>query len=204
MASPKAKKRRRTALRIRAFEPGKDMEALAEMRRLPRVVAGTLQLPHQSLEEIRERFSKPLPHVRNLVAEIDGLVVGHGSVILRPQARRRHAADIGLMVHDDFQGRGVGGRLLDALLEVGERWLGVLRFELEVYVDNKAAIKLYRDRGFQIEGVLRGYALRDGALADAFMMARLAGTLPWPRVTAEDAASRTPPQLPPGPNPRSN
>ena len=204
MASPKHKKRRKAPLVIRAFEPTKDMDAVAVMRRMRGVIHGTLQLPHQSTHEITERLAKPPPGGRVLVAEIDGLVVGHGSVSPAQPVRRRHAAAVGLMIRDDYQGHGIGGELLDALLDVGEKWLGVLRFELEVYVDNKPAIQLYRSRGFQIEGVCRGYALRDGELVDAFTMARLADNVGWPRVIAEDVAGRSPPQLPAGPNRGSN
>jgi putative acetyltransferase len=199
MASPRQKKRRKASLVIRAFEPQKDTEAVAEMRRLPGVIAGTLQLPHQSTAEVSERL-KPSPNLRALVAELDGNVVAHGSVAIHSAMRRRHSAAIGLMVRDDFRGHGIGGELLDALVEVGERWLGVLRFELEVYVDNKAAIALYRSRGFAIEGVCRAFALRDGELVDAFTMAKVASTLPWPCVSAEDVAGRSPLQLPPGPD----
>ena len=62
---------------------------------------------------------------------------------------------------------------MQALCDYADRWMGVLRIELTVYVDNAAAIALYRKFGFEIEGRYRGYALRDGALVDAFAMARL-------------------------------
>jgi len=35
------------------------------------------------------------------------------------------------------------------------------------------ALRLYRNFGFEIEGTLRGYALRDGAYVDVHAMARL-------------------------------
>jgi putative acetyltransferase len=53
------------------------------------------------------------------------------------------------------------------------RWIGILRLELTVYTDNAAALALYRRFGFAIEGRHRGYALRDGVLADVYAMARI-------------------------------
>jgi len=51
----------------------------------------------------------------------------------------------------------------------------VQRIELEVFVDNEAAIGLYRKFGFVVEGTLRRYAFRDGKYVDVLAMARIAG-----------------------------
>jgi putative acetyltransferase len=51
--------------------------------------------------------------------------------------------------------------------------MNVQRVELTVYADNQAAIGLYRKLGFETEGLLRQYAVRDGVLVDALAMARL-------------------------------
>ncbi|HEX9390637.1 MAG TPA: GNAT family N-acetyltransferase [Usitatibacteraceae bacterium] len=42
-----------------------------------------------------------------------------------------------------------------------------------MYVDNVAAIALYKKFGFEIEGTLRMYAFRNGEYVDAHSMARL-------------------------------
>ena len=47
------------------------------------------------------------------------------------------------------------------------------RVELTVYADNQAAQGLYRKFGFEVEGLLRDYALRDGKFVDTVSMARL-------------------------------
>ena len=44
-----------------------------------------------------------------------------------------------------------------------------------VFADNLRAIRLYQRFGFEQEGVLRNYAFRAGAFADAHLMARLRG-----------------------------
>ncbi|MBN1565512.1 MAG: GNAT family N-acetyltransferase, partial [Anaerolineae bacterium] len=84
-----------------------------------------------------------------------------------------HVADLGMMVHADYQGRGVGSALMVAALDLAENWLNISRIELTVYTDNAVAIALYEKFGFEIEGTLRDYAFRGGKYSDTYLMARL-------------------------------
>jgi putative acetyltransferase len=61
------------------------------------------------------------------------------------------------------------------------------RIELTVFPDNIPAITLYRSLGFIEEGRSRGYAMRDGVLADALHMARLVDA---PAFAPESAPTR--------------
>jgi len=72
-----------------------------------------------------------------------------------------------------WQRQGIGSRLLAAVLEVADNWMNLRRVELTVYADNQAAIGLYRKFGFETEGQLRDYAVRDGGYVDVLSMARL-------------------------------
>lgn len=150
-----------------------DLEAVAALMNCPGVVRGTLQLPWRSLDERREQFARRPPGVHSVVAEIEGRVVGQLGLHVEQHPRRRHVASLGMAVHDDFQGRGVGSALLAACLDLADRWLDLRRVELEVYADNAPAIHLYEKFGFAREGLLRDYAFRDGAYTDAYAMARL-------------------------------
>jgi putative acetyltransferase len=60
-----------------------------------------------------------------------------------------------------------------AAVELADRWLNQTRLELEVYVDNEPAIRLYERYGFEREGLMRQYAYRDGELVDALLMGRI-------------------------------
>jgi len=159
-------------IRIRAREPG-DGEAIAAIFDCPGVIAGTLQLPYRSVEERRARLAQAPPEMHSLVAEVEGRVVGSLNLLLETNPRRRHCADIGMAVHDEFQGRGVGSALMAAVLDLADNWLGLRRIELSVYTDNAAAIHLYEKFGFVIEGTARQYAFRNGEYVDVYYMARL-------------------------------
>ena len=78
-----------------------------------------------------------------------------------------------MVVTPEWHRKGVGSKLLAAVLDVADNWMNLRRGELTVYADNEAAIGLYQKFGFETEGRLRQYALRDGMMVDALTMARL-------------------------------
>ena len=159
------------SLVIRAVEPS-DHADVWEIWVCPEVVRGTLRLPDMSRSEAETKIANPPEGFGGIVAELDGKVVGL-SGLHRHRGRRSHAASIGLMVHDNYTGQGIGSALLKASIDLAEKWYGLSRLELEVFTDNPAAIHLYEKHGFAIEGTLRGYALRDGEYVDVHAMARL-------------------------------
>jgi putative acetyltransferase len=149
-----------------------DYQAVQAIYAQPRAYTWTLQMPFPSEHLWRERLKNPNPNHRALVAVIDATPVGNIGLMIEPNPRRRHAAGIGMGVHDDYAGRGVGEALLRAILDLADNWLNLTRVELTVYADNERAIRLYDRTGFEVEGRHRNYAFRDGAMVDALAMAR--------------------------------
>ncbi len=157
---------------IRRAEPD-DFAAVQAVYASPRAQVGTLQLPFPSVELWRQRLQPLEPNSHNLLACVGGEIVGHLGLYAATHPRRRHVAEIGMGVRDEWQGRGIGTALLRAALDMADRWLQLRRVELQVYADNAAAIALYRRNGFVEEGRHREYAYRDGAFVDALSMARM-------------------------------
>lgn len=151
-----------------------DADDVYEMFKSPSVFSGTLQLPYPSREYWRKRITDTDSGSYHLVAVVDGRVIGMFDIHTFPnRPRRRHAGLIGIGVADDWQGKGVGAALMRAGIDLADNWLNLKRLELEVYSDNKAAIRLYERFGFVYEGTLRQHAYRDGEYVDSAMMARL-------------------------------
>jgi len=162
-------------IEVRALEPG-DLDEVLEIHRQPRCIAGTFQFPHRSPAEIRATYEDPSRGSHRIVAVVDdgGRRRVVGVLGLHTMERRRaHVAELGMFVHDDFQGRGIGNALLGAAIDMARNWLQISRIELHVYVDNTPAIRLYERHGFEREGTHRRYAWRHGEYADSYSMAWL-------------------------------
>ena len=149
-----------------------DYQDIYELSTFPGVVRETLQLPYVSLDKRRDWLSNMSPDEYMLVAEVDGSVVGSIG-IRRGKDRLAHVAGLGMSVRDDYQNRGIGTALMRAILDMTDNWLNIRRVELDVYTDNLRAVHLYKKFGFEIEGVRRDFAFRDGEYVDAYHMARL-------------------------------
>ena len=160
-------------IEIRHSEP-EDYEALCEIHTQPNVVRGTLQIPFTPKAAWKKRVENKPEGFHSLVASVDGRIVGCLALINTSRSpRRRHVAELGMAIHDEWQGKGIGTALMQAAIELADSWLALSRLELTVFTDNEAAIRLYKNCGFEIEGTHRRYAFRDGGYVDAHFMARI-------------------------------
>ncbi len=102
----------------------------------------------------------------SVVAVAGDQIVGHARVDLAPY----NVAGLGMMVDAHWRGRGVGGALVDAIIDAS-RQLGSHKIALQVWPHNEAGRRLYRRHGFVEEGLLRRhYPRRNGELWDAVIM----------------------------------
>jgi putative acetyltransferase len=123
----------------------------------------------------RKRLAEPPEGFISLVAcaENDEVVGQLGLHTFPQRPRRHHVGQIGMAVRDDWQGKGVGTALMQAAVDMADKWLNLTRLELGVFVDNAPGIRLYEKFGFKIEGTSVDYAFRDGHYVDIYFMARL-------------------------------
>ncbi|OIN81622.1 ribosomal protein S18-alanine N-acetyltransferase [Mycobacterium malmoense] len=114
-------------------------------------------------------FNRELASAHNhyVGARVAGTLVGYAGIsrLGRTPPFEYEVHTIG--VDPSYQGRGIGRRLLDELLDFAAG--GVVY--LEVRTDNEAAIALYRSTGFTRIGLRRRYYRASGA--DAYTMRRV-------------------------------
>lgn len=127
--------------------------------------------PEEERARIEELTSSP--RARWLVAEDGGELAGE--LTIKPVSTRRalaHVATLGLSVRRQFRRRGVGR----ALMSEAMAWAptaGFTRVELQVYARNSAAIALYEQHGFELEGRRRRFIREGDHYLDDLVMARL-------------------------------
>ncbi|MGA9489109.1 MAG: ribosomal protein S18-alanine N-acetyltransferase [Mycobacterium sp.] len=105
-------------------------------------------------------------HNHYVAARAAGALIGYGGIsrLGRTPPFEYEIHTIG--VDPEYQGRGIGRRLLDELLTIAD---GAV-VHLEVRTDNEPAIALYRSVGFTEVGLRRRYYRVSGA--DAYTMRR--------------------------------
>ncbi len=97
-------------------------------------------------------------------------IIGHG--VMSVAAGECHILNV--CVHPDWQGRGLGRKLLQRLLNLGHQHHADTAF-LEVRTSNTAAISLYLNSGFNEVGVRKAYYPAARGPEDALVFAKELG-----------------------------
>lgn len=77
--------------------------------------------------------------------------------------------ELGLFVREDCQGRGVGSKLVESLLQLARKE-NVKKIYLTVLTDNDKAIHLYKKYGFKKKRIIRGGDIWRGQRCDSIEM----------------------------------
>ncbi len=153
-----------------------DASAINEMRRMDGVRENTLGIFSERVTRSEDFIRGLTENEHLLVAEVKEAevrkVVGMVGLHVGRNPRLRHSASVGIMVHTDYQGKGIGTALLKKVIDLADNWLMLVRVELTAFVENEGAVKLYQSLGFQIEGTKKYAAIRNGKYADEYLMAR--------------------------------
>ncbi|KAJ3343857.1 hypothetical protein HDU93_005140 [Gonapodya sp. JEL0774] len=174
---------------------GNDRERLVEILQDPIVHRNTLQLPkpytlesadwwitetrNRALRErrtlnfaIRELPSQLLVgsagfHDLKLVKEIDG------ELRELEGGDREWKTEIGYYLDANYRGKGIMPMVVTKLCELGFGELGLERISANIFAYNHASARVVEKCGFVLEGRLRKYYRKDGALIDGQLWARV-------------------------------
>ncbi|VTU29655.1 putative acetyltransferase YhhY [Variovorax sp. PBL-H6] len=107
-----------------------------------------------------------------MVAILDGVVVGWCDVLPTHGQARSHVGTLGIGLIPPARRHGFGEKLMKSAIDAA--WeTGLTRIELTVRVDNANAKALYERVGFKVEGLQRRSFRVDGEYADSYSMALL-------------------------------
>lgn len=115
--------------------------------------AGARKYTDEQLEEILQSGERPV-----FVAEQDGQVVGYAFCIPKQFVGDRSMTDVRTLHIDDLcvdeaaRGKHIGTKLYDFVLDFAKRQ-GYYNVTLNVWADNKAAVKFYEKIGLRVQKI---------------------------------------------------
>jgi Acetyltransferases, including N-acetylases of ribosomal proteins len=150
-----------------------DALAIHNIRQMRGVMETILSYPSEPFSRIENRIKGRTENDYWFVGELEGKVVGLVILSRHGNPRKKHVAQITIMVNSDYHGQGIGTRLMEHLMDLADNKLKLKRLELCVFDGNMRAVNLYKKFGFAVEGSMRCSALKNNGYSDELMMARL-------------------------------
>lgn len=107
------------------------------------------------------------------VAEVDSRVVGYGSYgMFRERQAYRTTAEHSVYVADGFSGRGIGGKLLVALIDHAKK-SGIHTLVGGIDAANTDSIRFHEKYGFERTGLIREVAFKFDRWLDLVFMQKI-------------------------------
>ena len=158
--------------RIQIEDAASFWECLDSVARERAYLAQVEALP---VERVREFVANSVQHdAAQYVAVVDGVVVGWCDVFPHWAYALSHVGTLGMGVHTNHRGQGLGRALLVQTLQHALK-KGVFRVTLEAREDNVRAIRLYEKMGFKHEARTPCALRFDGVFYAGIQMALLQG-----------------------------
>lgn len=172
------------AIEVRPPDPA-DAAGLVRLYRDPGLIRNSLLVPDPPPDEkeVAEKLGTPpgVP-VHVFVAVLRGELCGEVRLAPQRSPRMAHSAQVTLLVPPPgnslseglgFPARAVARALLDAALDLADRWLLLYRLRLDTYPDEEWLFPVLHALGFVVEARDRMAAARDGRYDDRLVWGRL-------------------------------
>lgn len=111
-------------------------------------------------------------HARQLVADLDGRVVGWAALSgVSDRSCYSGVAEVSVYVATEARGQGLGRALLERLVGESER-AGIWTLQAGIFPENEASVALHRRCGFRVVGLREKLGKRDGLWRDVLLLER--------------------------------
>jgi L-amino acid N-acyltransferase YncA len=133
----------------------------------------TFDTEPKTLQEQRAWFEYHGLKYPIFVAELDGVVTGWASLSKwSDRCAYSDTAEISLYVKEEFRGRGMGRKLLEAIVRQGEK-VGLHTVIARIAEGNRVSIHLHELLGFEHIGIMREVGRKFGRLLDVYLMQKI-------------------------------
>jgi len=152
-----------------------EIHMLAEIELHPNVQEWDTDVHTQDAKEMYRLFKKSLEELPKnkdqifLVAKTADRIVGFVG-IHRLSGYMRHIGEVGITVHPDYHGMGIGTKLLAAAVKLARK-RDFERLEACTLANNKPMIRIAEKAGFRLEAVRKGRIKKSGKYLDETLSA---------------------------------
>jgi L-amino acid N-acyltransferase YncA len=151
-----------------------DLDAITEIynEAIIKTVA-TFDTQPKTIEEQKDWYASHGPKYPILVAEQDGRVVGWASLSMwSDRCAYSDTAESSLYVKEEHQGKGIGKKLLLAVVQEGKKG-GLHTVVARIAAGNQVSLHLAESAGFEYIGVMREVGRKFGKLLDVQIMQKI-------------------------------
>lgn len=133
------------------------------------------RFPHPFHESDGDAYITSLlatPRPTSFAIAVDDVAVGGISLHVGHDIER-FSAELGYWLGEPFWGRGIVSDAVVAMTELGFGELALARIFAVPFAHNVASHRVLEKAGYQLEGILRASAVKDGELLDQHLYARV-------------------------------
>ena len=152
----------------------KDLDTITEIynEAITKTVA-TFDTEPKTYEEQKKWFDDHESKNLILVAELNGVIVGWASLSKwSDRCAYSDTAEISLYVRDEYQGKGIGRRLIAAIMKEGEK-TGLHTIIARITEGNESSLHLHRSVGFTDIGIMKEVGKKFGKLHDVYLLQKI-------------------------------
>jgi len=92
-----------------------------------------------------------------LVAEHDGKLIGNIDLTGSKRFKMQHTGMIGMGIREEWRNKGLGKLLIKEVIDWAKKSSIIELVWLDVYSSNKLGINLYKNTGFTVSGIIKGF-----------------------------------------------
>ncbi|UPM56202.1 GNAT family N-acetyltransferase [Gottfriedia acidiceleris] len=105
-----------------------------------------------------------------LLVTINDQIISIGSINSSQKERTKHVGTLGIVVKKEYWGLSLGKLLMQSLIDWAKHNDLTRKIQLVTNEDNLTAIQLYKNLGFEIEGVMKEDTYINGKYSNTLMM----------------------------------
>jgi phosphinothricin acetyltransferase len=127
----------------------------------------------KSLDQQKKWFEKHGPKNPIIVAEKDVKVVGWASLSeYSTKCAYSDTAEISLYVKEDYQGMGIGKKLMKEIIDEGKK-AGLHAIISRITEGNEVSVKIHKEVGFEHIGIYKEVGFKFGKKLDVYLMQKI-------------------------------